>query len=83
MEWEPKLRTRYPDERAGVQIPRRHSNQAGGVRENRARPTTNQSTDRPVDDDIKIGVTMLESERAPHPEQRQNHKPESDARGDF
>ena len=23
------------------------------------------------------------SERAPHPEQRQNHKPESDARGDF
>ena len=36
----PKLRTRYggtPDERAGVQIPKRHSNQAGGVRENRAR----------------------------------------------
>ena len=42
-----------PDERAGVQIPRRHSNQAGGVRENR-----NQST-KTVDDDIKMGVTML------------------------
>ena len=26
-----------PDERAGVQIPRRHSNQAGSIRENRAR----------------------------------------------
>ena len=42
-----------PDERAGVQIPRRHSNKAGSIRENHTRlPKT-------VDDDIKIGVTIL------------------------
>ena len=46
----------------------------------------NQST-KTVDDDIKIGVDDAgdgghASERAPHSEQRQNHKLESDARGD-
>ena len=34
------------DERAGVQIPRRRSNQAGSIRENRAR-TTRTSPQRP------------------------------------
>ena len=71
MEWEPKLRTRYVgtlDERAGVQIPRRHSNKAGRT----VHDYENQFT-KIVDDDIKIGVTMLGMEdmrvkRAPHRE---------------
>ena len=46
-----------PDERAGVQIPRRYSNQAGSIRENRTR-LRNKST-KTADDDIKIEVTML------------------------
>ena len=46
-----------PDECAGVPIQRRHSNQAGGVRENRAR--LREPINKDVDDDIKIGVTML------------------------
>ena len=63
-----------PDEHARVQIPRRHSNQAGGVRENCARRYQDRSDD--------AGNEWRASERAPHPEQRQNHKLESDARGD-
>ena len=46
-----------PDERAGVQIPRRQSNKAGSIREN-LHDYENQFT-KTVDDDIKIGVTML------------------------
>ena len=48
------------DECAGVPIQSRHSKQAGGVRENRT-PLREPST-KTVDDDIKMGVTMLEME---------------------
>ena len=43
-----------PDERAGVQIPRRHSNKAGSIRENHTRLREQVHKDR-----SKIGVTML------------------------
>ena len=45
------------DDCAEVPIQRRHSNQAGGVRENRAR--LREPITKTFDDDIKIGVTML------------------------
>ena len=87
MEWEPKLRTRYVGLLMNVlgytfrdDIPTKLAAFERLVHDNE-----NQST-KTVDDDIKIGVTMLDgghaSERAPHPEQRQNHKLEPDVRGD-
>ena len=74
-----------PDDRAGVQIPRRHSNQASSIRENRTRqrePVHKDRRRRHQDRSDDAGDGGHASERAPHPEQRQNHKLESDARGD-
>ena len=62
-----------PDERAGVQITRRHSNKAGSIRENHTQ-TTRTSPQRPLEN--------MRVKEQPHPEQRQNHKLESNARGD-
>ena len=84
MEWEPKLRTRYVgllmnvlEYRFRDDIPTKLA-----AFERTVHDYENQST-KTVDDDIKIGVTMLVmSKRASHPEQRQNHKLESDARGE-
>ena len=73
------------DERAGVQIPRQHSNQAGGVRGKRTRlrePVHKDHRRRHQDRSDDAGNGGHASERAPHPEQRQNHKLKSDARGD-
>ena len=74
-----------PDERAGVQIPRRHSNQAGSIRENRTRlrePVHKDPGRRYQNWSDYAGDGGHASQRAPHPEQRQNHKLESDERGD-
>ena len=73
------------DERAGIPIQRRHSNQACGVRENRARlrePINKDRRRRYRDRSDDAGDGGHASERAPHLEQRQDHKLESDARGD-
>ena len=85
MEWELKLRTRYVGLLMNVlgyrfrdDIPTKLA-----AFERTVHDYENQSTET-IHEDIKIGVTMLDgghaSERAPHPEQRQNHKLESDAR---
>ena len=69
-----------PDERAGVQIPRRHSNKAGSIRENHTRlrePVHKDRRRRHQDRSDSAGDGGHASERAPHPEQRQNHKLES------
>ena len=84
-EWEPKLRTRYVthDECVGVPIPRRYSKQAGCVRENRTRlrePIRKDRRRRYQDRSDDAGDGGHASERALHPEQRQDHKLESDAR---
>ena len=74
-----------PDERAGIQIPRRHSNKAGSIRENHTRQREPVHKDRRRRHQVRsndAGDGGHASERAPHPEQRQNHKLESDARGD-
>ena len=66
-------------------VPRRHSNKAGSVRENRTRirePVHKDRRRRHQDRNDDAGDGGHASERAPHPEQRQNHKLESDARGD-
>ena len=80
MEWELKLRTRYVGLLMNVlgyrfrdDIPNKLA-----AFERTVHDYENQST-KTVDDDIKIGVTMLgigghASQRVPHPEQRQNHK---------
>ena len=81
MEWERKLRTRCVCgtlcERVGVPIQRRHSKQAGCVRENRTRQREPAKT---LNNDIQIGVTMLVMEDMRV--KRQDHKLESDARRD-
>ena len=72
------------DECAGVPIQRRHTNKAAGVRENRERlrePINKDRRRRYQDRSDDAGDGGHASERAPHPEQRQDHKLESDARG--
>ena len=74
-----------PDECVGVPIQRRHSKQAGCVRENRARlrePIHKESRRRYPHSSDHAGNGGHASQRAPHPEQRQNHEPESDERRD-
>ena len=83
MEWEPKLRTRYVGLLMNVLV-YRHSNQAGSIRENRTRlrePVHKDRGRRHQDGSDDAGDGGHASERALHPEQRQNHKLESDARG--
>ena len=88
MEWEPKLRTRYVGLLMNVlgyrfrdDIPTKLAAFERTVHE-----YENQST-KTVDDGYQdrsddAGDGGHASQRAPHPEQRQNHKLESDARGD-
>ena len=73
------------DECAGAPTQRRHSNKAGGVRENRARlrePNNKNRGRRYQDRSDDAGDGGHARERALHPEQRQDHKLDSDARGD-
>ena len=71
--------------RGVVPIQRRHSKQAGCVRENRTRqrdPIRKDRGRRHQDRSDDAGDGGHASERTPHPEQRQDHKLDSDARGD-
>ena len=88
MEWEPMLQTRNVGLLMTVLGYRFRDDTPTKLAafEKTVHDNENQST-KTVDDDIKIGVTMLgmedmRGERAPHPEHRHNHKLESDARGD-
>ena len=86
MKWEPKLRTRCVGLLMNVLGTDSETTfQAGGVRETRARlrETINKDRRRRHQDgcdDARDGGRAIQ--RAPHPEQRQNHKMESNARGD-
>ena len=87
-EWEPELRTKFVGllmNVAVISVPRRQSNQAGGVLENRARlrePVIKDRRRRHQDRRDNAGKGGHASERAPNSEQREDHKLESDARGD-
>ena len=76
---------RTPDECVGVPIQGRHSKQAACVRENRARlrePIHTESGRRYQERSDDAGNGGHASQRAPHLEQRQNHKLKSDETGD-
>ena len=87
MEWEPKLRTRYVGILMNVLGCRFRDDipTAGSIREDRTRlrePINKDRRRRHQDRSDDVGDGGHASQRAPHPEQRQDHKLDTNARGD-